>query len=93
MIRLLALVVAIAVVVAIPIAIYSALKALNRMGSAIPDPSAVPLDVDERLRRMEEAIDAMARQIERLRVPDRYVSGEVMERKQLPPSDDPPTFR
>lgn len=90
---LLAMVVAIAVIVAVPLAIYSAVKALNHIGSAIPVQPPLPIEVDARLRRMEEAIDAMAQQIERLRVPDRYVSGERVELKQLPTPDDPPTFR
>ena len=90
---LLAMVIGIAVIIAVPVAIYSAVKVLSRIGSTIPVQPSLSLDADARLRRMEEAIDAMALEIERLRTSDRYVSAEPIERKQLPPSTEPPTFR
>ena len=89
---LVAFIVVIAVMIAVPTAIYSVVRALG-LARRSPFPPALSTEVETRLRRMEEAIDAMAQEIERLRVPDRYVPGESSERKQLPPPNEPPTFR
>ncbi|MGQ0646899.1 MAG: hypothetical protein ACT4P7_04975 [Gemmatimonadaceae bacterium] len=92
---LIAMVFGVAMMIAVPIAIYAAIRAVNRAfssDSALPPPN---LAIEARLRRMEEAIDAMAVQIERMRTGEepRYVSGEDAEPRQLPPPDEPPTFR
>lgn len=81
----------IAIVVAIPVAIVAAIRVLNLSVNQPPRPSR---QVEARLQRMEEAIDAMALEIERLRSAEatRYVTGGRREAPPVPP-DDPPTFR
>ena len=84
----------IAALVAIPIAIYTAVRAINHV--LHPGGGVAPLNaaLEARLRRVEDAIDAMAQQIEQLRTSDRYVPVErAGPRPLLPPSDDPPTLR
>lgn len=89
------MIVGIVVLVTVPVAVFAAIRAV---GSALPRPDGTgPANqvLEARLRRMEEAIDAMAVEIERLRTREagRYVSGERAEPRQLPSPDDPPTFR
>ena len=90
MIGFLVMVVAgIAIVVAIPVAIVAAIRVLNL---SVPAPPRTR-HLDERLQRMEEAIDAMAQEIEYLRRAEsgRQIGGVRPE--PMRESDDPPTFR
>lgn len=87
-----AMVMAVLAVMIVPAGIYAAIKIVNRVFPSQPPEVPVPLAIDVRLRRMEEAIDAMAQQIEHMRMSDRYVSGRADDMPLLPPPDDPPTF-
>ena len=87
-----AMVMAVLAMMILPAGIYAAIKIVNRVFPSQPHDVPVPLAIDARLRRMEEAIDAMAQQIEQMRLSDRYVSGRADYMPLLPPSDDPPTF-
>ena len=89
MISLFSLVVLLVCVVVVPAVIVRVVRALK--GSApYGDGRVVTNQVDERLARIEEAIDAMAVQIDRLgaREERRYVSGSTSDApKQTNPSD------
>ncbi|MBC7895013.1 MAG: hypothetical protein H7066_06355 [Cytophagaceae bacterium] len=86
------MVLALVAMMVLPAGIYAAIKIVNRMFPSQPTEVPVPLAIDARLRRMEDAIEAMAQQIERMRTGDRYVSGDADDMPLLPPSDDPQTF-
>jgi hypothetical protein len=87
-----AMVFAVLGVMIVPVGIYAAIRVVNRMLG--PSASEAPMTpaIEHRLRRMEEAIDAMSQQIERMRMSDRYVSEGADDMPLLPPSDDPQTF-
>ena len=87
-----AMVVAVIGMMVVPAGIYAAIKVVNRVFPSQPTEIPVPLAIDARLRRMEDAIDAIAQQIERMRRSDRYLSGEADDMPLLPPPDDPQTF-
>jgi hypothetical protein len=83
----------IALVVALPVAMIAALRAFGMIGrnvggAAIDDRNAI----ESRLTRIEDAIDAMAVQIERLRTEGdaRYVSSGGVPRRLPSPDDEPP---
>ena len=92
---MIAMIAAIAMAIAIPVAIVVAVRVVAGIFSAGTGSAPPNHALESRMRRMEEAIDAMAVQIERLRRRDeeRYVPGERAEPRQLPPPDEPPTFR
>jgi hypothetical protein len=91
--------VGIAAVIGIPVGLYTAFKIVGRVTATVADslpevPATAALEA--RLARMEDAIDAMSRQIEQLRTAtdDRYVQPvRAAEARALPDSTDPPTFR
>lgn len=87
-----AMVMAVVAMMVVPAGIYAAIKIVNRLFSSQAQETPMPMAIDTRLRRMEEAIDAMSQQIERMRTGDRYVSGPADDMPLLPPSDDPKTF-
>lgn len=90
---LVGMVLALVAMVVLPAGIYAAIKVVNRMfPSPPPSEGHVPLAIEARLRRMEDAIDAMAQQIEHLRTGGRYLSGDADDLPLLPPPDDPQTF-
>ena len=77
----------------VPAGIYASIRFVNRLfGVAPPQRFPPAMQIDARLRRMEEAIDAMSQQIERMRTSDGYVSRGADDMPLLPPSDDPQTF-
>ncbi len=67
--------------IAVPVAIYTAVRAVNRVLTATPNtlPPQSP-ELEMRLLRMEEAIDAMSQQVERLR--------EASERRYVTEGDE-----
>jgi len=92
MISLFSLVVLLVCVVVVPAVIVRVLRTLK--GSApYGDGRVVTNPVDERLTRIEEAIDAMADQIDRLgaREERRYVSGSTSDAPKQTNLSDPST--
>lgn len=92
---LLLMIVGIVVVMVVPTAIYFVFKTLGRIAGMEGRAASLDASAEARLARMEDAIDAMAVQIERLRTaPDRrYVSAGPDERsrdilRETPPPDD-----
>lgn len=65
------MIVVIAVAIALPVALYAAVRAIRGVTSSTLLDAG---ETEERLRRMEDAIEAMAHQIEQLRDETRYVS-------------------
>jgi hypothetical protein len=89
---LVGIVLALVAMMVLPAGIYAAIKIVNRLFPSQPTELPMPLAIDARLRRMEDAIDAMALQIEHMRTGGRYVSGDADDVPLLPPPDDPKTF-
>jgi hypothetical protein len=90
-----AMIAGIAVVIAIPFAIFAAIRVVNGVVKALDRGAQQDDRFESRLVRIEEAIDAMANQIERLRVREgggRYLPAEsdVPSAPSLP--DDKPTL-
>jgi hypothetical protein len=87
------MIVVIVAMLVVPAGIYASIRLVNRIFN-VAAPERVPPSVhlDARLRRMEEAIDAMSQQIERMRTSAGYVSRGADDMPLLPPSDDPQTF-
>lgn len=93
MIGFAAFIAVIVAVVAVPVALYSAISAVNHVFSR--NSGVLPIgnpELETRLQRMEEAIDAMSQQVERLRASSesRYVPADADRPLQLPPDDSPP---
>jgi hypothetical protein len=95
MIGFLGVIAALAAVIAIPVAIFAAVRVVGGIVKAL-DRGAVQDDrFEARLARIEEAIDAMASQIERLRVREgggRYLPAESDIPSAPPVPDDKPTL-
>ena len=87
-----AMVLAVLGMMIVPVGIYAAIRVVNRLLAPHPSETAMVPAIEHRLRRMEEAIDAMSQQIEHMRTGDRYVSRDADDMPLLPPSDDPQTF-
>lgn len=65
----------------VPAGIYASIRLVNRLfGGSSPERLPPSLALDARLRRMEEAIDAMSQQVERLR--------EASERRYVTEGDE-----
>jgi hypothetical protein len=78
-------------VVTIPVALYTAVRAVNSLMAGTSRGLESDPALEARLERMEQAIDAMALQVERLRASSdaRYVAEGVEVPRRLPALNDP----
>jgi hypothetical protein len=93
MISLLAVIVGLAVLVAVPVAVVAAIRAAAGVTRALAPEDPERGTIDARLSRIEDAIDAMAVQIERLRTDGgdaRYVATRGTPPRLAQPDDEPP---
>ena len=85
----LAVLVAVLVIAVVPIVIFSVLRTVTRLAQRESAAISMNRNLEARLSRMEEAIDAMAAQIERMRTGDDSAIEPDRSRAILPPADHP----
>ena len=96
MVTFLVMIVGVVVAMALPVTIWLVFRTMGKLVSGAARPPAAEATeaaAEARLARMEEAIDAMAAQIERLRRAQegRYVSaGSDEPQATFPTGDEPP---
>jgi hypothetical protein len=92
MMMFLVMIVGIVVAAVVPATIWFVFRTVGKIATAAARPTGLDASAEARLARIEEAIDAMAMQIERLRrvQEGRYVSAGSDEPRTFPAGDDPP---